>query len=431
MKTIKNAFVTLVMLAVVYGVWVMLNKKPIAPPPGFADQQMWQPPQLEFGQTPPQPVAGGNGTLQPPQVTTPGDWAGQSQPAAPVVSYPSAPGGSSPAAQQFASPPPFGHPGGDAGASPAHDGHATGPPTMREDQYASASSRAATSGAGPAEDAPEASRYARSSSFSGADAQLAGSQFAADAAENAMAATAEADVAPGDYAGFMAAWRGAQDQLREGQLADALFTLSLWYGSRDVPPEMESQLVDLLDQLAGAVVYNREYALEQPHVVRAGEKIADIAAQYQVPWQLLANINGIDASRPLEPGTQLKVLQGPFDAVVSLDRKELTLMLDRRYAGRFAINLGNDPQPMTGEYLVREKNEEQTFYDRDGRAIPPGGSENPYGPYWIGLGGRLGIHGAPVPGQRESTGSIVVVDPGDARDLYAILSPESRVIIRR
>ena len=76
---------------------------------------------------------------------------------------------------------------------------------------------------------------------------------------------------------------------------------------------------------------------------------------------------------------------------------------------------------------------QRTFIDRDGRSIAPGEAANPYGPYWIGLDGPMGIHGAapqPTSGQRESTGSIVV-NPDDARDLFSILSEDSRIVIRR
>ena len=74
-----------------------------------------------------------------------------------------------------------------------------------------------------------------------------------------------------------------------------------------------------------------------------------------MPTQLLANINGLSETAQLAPGTQLKVVRGPFNALISLDRQELTLIVDGRYAGRFAIALGNDPHPRTGEFAVREK----------------------------------------------------------------------------
>ena len=122
-----------------------------------------------------------------------------------------------------------------------------------------------------------------------------------------------------------------------------------------------------------------------------------------------------------------------FNALISLERQELTLIVGARYAGRFPVKLGNDPQPRAGTFTVAEKELQRTFIDRDGRSIAPGEDANPYGPYWIGLDGTLGIHGAAAPpqsGSRSSTGSIIV-SPDDARDLYAILSEDSQVVIRR
>ena len=226
-------------------------------------------------------------------------------------------------------------------------------------------------------------------------------------------------------------WTTVQEQLARGELAQALGELSVWYGSPDVPADKQAAMSELLDQLAGAVIYSREHLLEQPYEVQPGETLEDIAMQFQVPWQLLGNINGISDPTQVRAGMRLKVVRGPFNALISLERKELTLIVDGRYAGRFAVALGNDPAPRAGEFTVREKQTEKTFIDRDGRMIALGDDANPYGGYWIGLDGSLGIHGAAAPnGTRSSTGSIVV-SPQDARDLFAILSEDSQVVIRR
>ena len=59
--------------------------------------------------------------------------------------------------------------------------------------------------------------------------------------------------------------------------------------------------------------------------------------------------------QPLSPGTQLKVVRGPFDAVVRLDRQELTLMVHNRYAARFPVRVGGDEPKLEGNYLVGDK----------------------------------------------------------------------------
>ena len=51
--------------------------------------------------------------------------------------------------------------------------------------------------------------------------------------------------------------------------------------------------------------------------------------QYNVPVQLLQKINGIENPDVLLPGSELKVLRGPFEAEVDLQAQQLTVFLDR------------------------------------------------------------------------------------------------------
>ncbi|MCA9271100.1 MAG: LysM peptidoglycan-binding domain-containing protein, partial [Planctomycetales bacterium] len=338
-KSIKNAFVFLVMLGVVYGVWQMLNKKPIAPPAGMLDGVVWNPPKLDFssGQAPTAlapPQVSGQPPLSPPAVALPGATAlGVSDQA-----------GGSPYARSVSSTAVQPAPVIDAGAYAA----AAANQSAGDPRYSSAS---------PA----SSSVYSSAEPIQPPAVQPSAEQPAATASAYDRGAAALGNTA------FLSAWNGAQDQLKNGELAEALFTLSLWYDSADVPADMQSQLVDTLDQLAGAVVYSPSYHSEPPYEVRPGERLEDIARQYQVPWQYLANVNGIQDPAQLTPGTRLKVVRGPFNAVVNIERRELTLLVGRRYAGRFAATFGNDPAPLPGEYIVREKDIERTFYDRDGR----------------------------------------------------------------
>lgn len=407
----KSAFVAVVMLVVLYGVYVMINKKPLGPPPGVGQQVGWNPPSVDFGpgNAPP--------SLGPPEV------AGAPQLPSitpPAVSPTPTPLG--PATTDFGSGSPYSN---DPSTNPSVNTPpgASGPPIVGPDAMAKIAQPS------PSSESPYGGSPEMPPGYTG-DVQKQGSRYSNEPAQEAPANRG----VEADAAGFSMMWRGVQDQLAKGEMAAALETLSLWYDSKDVPADKQPQMIDLLDQLAGEVIYSREHYLEEAHDVQPGEKLVDIARQYQIPWQLLANINGIEDPTQLSPGTRLKVIRGPFDAVVNLQTSELTLMVGGRYAGRFAVNFGNDPAPMSGEYIVREKDIEKTFYDRDGRAIAPGDAMNPYGPYWIGLGGSLAIHGAPTAsgggGNRPSSGSIII-DPDDARDLYAILSEDSQVVIRR
>jgi lipoprotein-anchoring transpeptidase ErfK/SrfK len=127
------------------------------------------------------------------------------------------------------------------------------------------------------------------------------------------------------------------------------------------------------------------------------------------------------------------VMRGPFEAVVRLDRHELVLMLQNRYAGRFPIGIGRDQPKLDGDYTVHDKTLNPVYYGPDGVTINPNDPRNPLGGAWIGLTDRIGIHGAADPqgvGRDDNRGAICVGDR-DLQDLYGILSVGSRVTILR
>ncbi len=130
---------------------------------------------------------------------------------------------------------------------------------------------------------------------------------------------------------------------------------------------------------------------------------------------------------------ELKVLRGPFDAVVDLKKKELTLLLQDRYAGRFPIGVGKDQPIVEGVYTVRDKILDPAYYGADGVSFAHDDPQNPLGEAWIGLTDRLGIHGSADPrdiGRDDNRGSICV-GGRDIQDLYGILSVGSRVKVLR
>jgi len=234
---------------------------------------------------------------------------------------------------------------------------------------------------------------------------------------------------------FENAWNAAIGQLEKGEWETALYTLSLLYNDPDVAGEMRSRLVDLLDPLAGKVIYSNEHTLERPYEVLPGDTLQAIAERYQVPMTLLQNINGISDPRSLQPGRKLKVLRGPFRAEVDRKQQELVLFLGRHYAGRFAISIGNDPEPRPAEYQVTAKQPGREYYAPDHSSIPAKSSDNPYGDWWIGLGGDglagdVCIHGSPESTPLHAGLGCVSLSSADAADVYHILTIGSKVVIR-
>lgn len=245
--------------------------------------------------------------------------------------------------------------------------------------------------------------------------------------------TDNAAVAPAitaDSTALVNALATADRQSSQQQLREALTTLSLFYNTPEMTSEQREALLARLDYLAGEVVYSPRHLLEQPHRVRQGETLETIAASLNIPWQLLATINQIQDPAAIAPGSELKVLKGPFRAEVNLNRSELTLFLGELYAGRFPIQTGNDPAPVPGSYSILAKQSERTYYPLNGANIPAGDPRNPYGDMWLDLGNQMCIHGSPQQPTANAAGCIQL-RPSDARDVFGILSQGSSVSITR
>ncbi len=214
---------------------------------------------------------------------------------------------------------------------------------------------------------------------------------------------------------FDASMRTADSLARSGKLVEALRELSQWHDHSAVPPEQQAMLANMLSQLAGTVIYSRQHWLASPYVVRPGETLETIAQQCEVPWQLLAKINGIANPNTLMPGEELKILRGPFTAQLNLQRDSLTLFIDGMYAGKFRVQGGRNLMKPEGKYAVAKFN----------AADPGNATQRPY----ISLGGDLQLR-VPDDAAVQTPGS-VVISPGDMNDLFDMLSSRSEVTIRR
>jgi LysM domain len=248
------------------------------------------------------------------------------------------------------------------------------------------------------------------------------------------------DSAPPVEPTFAGAWPNIQAALERGDLAAAHQLLSKWYNDDSLTPAEAEKVESLLGQLAGSVVYSTEHELEPAYTVRPGQTLESIAKDYNVPWQLLAKINGVPAVDAVQPGQKLKVMRGPFSAVVDLRRNQLTLMLDGRYAGKFPITVPTGSTVTDGQWLVDQKlitaptSVTQTSYAPTPAAVeraivlrgadPTTGKPAPTGP-------TLTIASAVLATGPEGKSPAIRISTQDAEELSDILSVGSRVTIRR
>jgi lipoprotein-anchoring transpeptidase ErfK/SrfK len=231
---------------------------------------------------------------------------------------------------------------------------------------------------------------------------------------------------------FKREWEQAQRQVDEGQFRAALATLTPYYGKTDLPAEHQAHLAAWLDALAAKVVYSRQHLLANPYRVRGSqERMIDVAKKFNVTAQLLQNVNASAVNNPdvMLPGTELKVIPGPFRAEVSLARNEITVYLQDLYAGRFPFALGDEPVS-PGQYQVHQKQVYPTYVGNDGRTIAGNDPANPYGGFCLNLGSQVRIHGSSLIAPQGSMRGCISLSPKDAEDLYGILDVGGIVVIK-
>ena len=223
--------------------------------------------------------------------------------------------------------------------------------------------------------------------------------------------------------------RTVDTALESDKVLDAHAILSAIYWKE---PELRPLIQERIDSTAATIFTSSERNFAKPHFVDYGETLESIAKQYEVPWQYLSRLNRVTPER-LQAGQQLKVVRGPFAAVVDLSDFCLTVHAHGWYVHRYQIGTGRDQRTPTGEFTIQNKLENPVWYDPDGNVVDADDPQNPLGEYWLGLGDHIGIHGTIDPesiGQAASRGCIHLGDD-DIAEVFALLSVGSTVMIRK
>ena len=237
---------------------------------------------------------------------------------------------------------------------------------------------------------------------------------------------------------FEQTWTDAQTKLSGGQLADALLMLSMAYPDPMLSAEQRNRLLPLLDQLAGTVIYSKDFQMEPHYTVSAGESLESIAAAHRIPPEFLMKTNQL-TSPVVQVGQQLKIIRGPFRGELNTTTRELTLFAGRYYAGRFPIGIGRDFPMDSSDLEIISRNGPQPYLDvTTNTRIMAGDPRSPYGGVHLGMRSHtapgltnLAMHstGAQV-GASDARGCIVLSND-DAEDLKAIFVVGSRISVKR
>ena len=208
----------------------------------------------------------------------------------------------------------------------------------------------------------------------------------------------------------------------------------------------------LLNQINSTVVFSARKFPDDPSggtfTVPPGGVLEKIAKSHDVSPQLLMRINGISDPRRLQAGQNLKIISGPFNALVNKTDFTIEVWMGEpggkqsMYITSFPVGLGKDDSTPTGTWAVSNKLKDPTYYSpRGGGIIAAGDPKNPLGEYWIGLTGTdghavgkssYGIHGTIDPssiGKQESMGCIRLRNEDVAQVYEMLVAGKSTVTV--
>ncbi len=165
----------------------------------------------------------------------------------------------------------------------------------------------------------------------------------------------------------------------------------------------------MLSQINQTVIFGRQRFADDPYggtyVVQPGDSLARIALAHDCTWEMIGRINGIDAKH-LRSGATIKVVEGPFFAVVQKHKFTMDLYLGGlpgekscMYVTTYMVGLGKDNSTPVGTWMVEphRKLKHPTYYSPRGEGvIAADDPKNPLGGYWIGLTAPEG------PGRRKN-----------------------------
>ncbi|HRQ75224.1 MAG TPA: L,D-transpeptidase family protein [Phycisphaerales bacterium] len=242
--------------------------------------------------------------------------------------------------------------------------------------------------------------------------------------------------------------RAGMDMLAANRPIEARRMLTQALESEGMDAVNAKRIRESLTQLNERLVFSPEVVQGDPfsaaYVVRSGDALARIATgqNLHVDWRFIQRINRIQRPESIRVGQTLKLVRGPFHAVVHKREFRMDIYLgegaDRVYVRSFPVGLGEYDSTPVGLFRVRPNSKlinPAWTNPRTGQSYHADDPQNPIGERWIGLEGvsesvrdlgGYGIHGTIEPqsiGTQASMGCVRML-AADVELVYEMLVEE-------
>ncbi len=157
---------------------------------------------------------------------------------------------------------------------------------------------------------------------------------------------------------------------------------------------IKQQLSELADRwLFGKTVYSQDRLCSRL-LVKPGDMLSTIGKQYNVPYEILMQINNIKSPTQLQADDTIKVINGPFHARIHRSSFTLDLYLQETFVRTFPVGLGQPGmETPTGLWAVKPGGKLIRPSWRNpltGKLYNAEDPDYPLGSRWIGLEGLEG-----------------------------------------
>jgi LysM repeat protein len=206
---------------------------------------------------------------------------------------------------------------------------------------------------------------------------------------------------------------------------------------------VKEQLTKLSEQWLFSKKIYPEDILCGSYKVLPGDKLATIGKQFEVPYEIIMQINKIPNAASLQADSTIKIVKGPFHVRVYRSTFTMDLYLKDTYVQSFTVGLGKPGfETPTGKWRVAEGGKliSPRWTDPDtGKTYRAEDPDYPLGSRWIALEGidgnakgRTGfaIHGTKDPNEIGTAGSrgCIRLHNGNAVLVYNLLVPGSSLV---